>query len=426
MGKYPEETLYINEISKLIESGEIVEATHKIEIYLGKRYINKEIYCFLGIISIIEENYSEAELYINKGLEIAPNDVDLLFNKGYLHQRLYNIELAYHYYELAKSLTQEIDIINEIQVSIDELSLIAESLPKVSIIITTYNRKEMLIRALESAKNQTYLNKEIIVVDDCSTDGTNIEMEKYRNNNEIIYVKNPTNYGMIFNVMQAFYNYASGEYVIFIDHDDYLVDNHFICKAVKILNENSNISMVVGNAYIKNEHTNEVYANGYDLDAVISGRDYFLNYKIGHYYNINSGLSTVFRKETAIKMGCLKEVTHCKDLFLHLKLMLAGDVWVLKDYVGVYTLHSQNISKSLPLEFDYTTINELKVIKNYCLQNGFSDEEIDKWFETQVYLYLSWRFYELWNVGRRGEALDLLNNFKGIQPTSVNQILTSI
>lgn len=43
----------------------------------------------------------------------------------------------------------------------------------ISIIISTYNRKEFITNAIDSVLNQRYKNVEIIVVDDCSTDGTN-------------------------------------------------------------------------------------------------------------------------------------------------------------------------------------------------------------------------------------------------------------
>ena len=44
--------------------------------------------------------------------------------------------------------------------------------PKVSIIITAFNKRERVVRAMTSALDQTYPNLEVIIVDDGSTDGT--------------------------------------------------------------------------------------------------------------------------------------------------------------------------------------------------------------------------------------------------------------
>ncbi|WP_419393373.1 glycosyltransferase [Cytobacillus praedii] len=415
-----------NKITKLIENGNLEDARQELERFLLENTINAEVYCLLAVISVIEGDTNIAEVNIIKGLELDPTNADLLYNYAYIYQQNGDFNKSYEYLDLARQNTQDKDVLAEIQQFKDNLKHMEGQFPKVSIIITTYNQRDHLKRAVDSAINQTYKNFEIIVVDDCSTDGTEELMNIYQKEKGIKYIKNPINYGMVFNVMQAFYNYAKGEYVIFIDHDDYLIDNSFIDKAVKILNENSNLSMVAANCYFLNEDTGDVNAVGFKEDEIINGRDYFLNYKQGKYCNINSGLTNVFRRDNAISMGCFKELSYCKDLFYHLKLLLTGDVAVLKDYVGVYTLHNNNISKSLPLEFDFTTIKELKHIKEYCLNNGFTNEEMDKWLEIQIFLYLRWRFYELWSINKRSEALELLMNFKNLHPLPVNQILMEI
>ena len=86
---------------------------------------------------------------------------------------------------------------------------------KVSVIIPTYNRKGMLLEALESAKAQTYDQVEIIVVDDGSTDGT---FESLQNDPHIQLVRQENsgpsaarNHGL---------RLAHGEYLAFLDSDD--------------------------------------------------------------------------------------------------------------------------------------------------------------------------------------------------------------
>jgi glycosyltransferase involved in cell wall biosynthesis len=92
----------------------------------------------------------------------------------------------------------------------------------VSVVVPTYNRKNTLKRCIDSVLNQTYRNFEIIIVDDCSTDGTYEFVEaEYGNikDIDIIYVINDTNLGTAPS-RNVGASYANGEYIAFHDSDD--------------------------------------------------------------------------------------------------------------------------------------------------------------------------------------------------------------
>ncbi|MDU2673334.1 MAG: glycosyltransferase family 2 protein [Clostridium sp.] len=91
---------------------------------------------------------------------------------------------------------------------------------KVSIIIAAYNIEEYISRCIESCINQTYDNIEIIIVNDGSTDRTLEIINKYRENKKIIVI-NKDNEGLI-EARKSGYKVATGEYVLFIDGDDWL------------------------------------------------------------------------------------------------------------------------------------------------------------------------------------------------------------
>ena len=87
----------------------------------------------------------------------------------------------------------------------------------VSVIIPTFNRSNLVVKAIDSVLAQTYPNVEIIVIDDCSTDNTISVLEKYGNkiqfhrNDVNSYVGFTRNFGV---------SIAKGEYIAFLDSDD--------------------------------------------------------------------------------------------------------------------------------------------------------------------------------------------------------------
>ena len=92
----------------------------------------------------------------------------------------------------------------------------------VSVIITTYNRKEKLKNAINSVLNQTYKNFELIIIDDCSTE----EIEQFIKNNfkSIKYYKNSTNLGVSASRNKGI-ELASFETIAFLDDDDEWLPN---------------------------------------------------------------------------------------------------------------------------------------------------------------------------------------------------------
>ena len=92
--------------------------------------------------------------------------------------------------------------------------------PKVSIIIPVYNTSENLLRGcLESAKNQTLKDIEIICVDDGSTNESGKILDEYAKNDTRFVVVHQEN-GGISAARDKGMELATGEYIQFLDHDD--------------------------------------------------------------------------------------------------------------------------------------------------------------------------------------------------------------
>ena len=91
-------------------------------------------------------------------------------------------------------------------------------MPKVSVIILTYNRATLLRRALQSVLNQSFGDFEIIVVDDASVDGTK-DVMRDMSDNRIQYVQHKQNMGEGRSRNTGLAK-AQGQYIAFLDDDD--------------------------------------------------------------------------------------------------------------------------------------------------------------------------------------------------------------
>ncbi|MDQ0216408.1 glycosyltransferase involved in cell wall biosynthesis [Oikeobacillus pervagus] len=92
-------------------------------------------------------------------------------------------------------------------------------LPKVSILIPTYNRPFYFQLALQSALAQTYPNIEIVVGDNSDNDQTTKIMEHYLGNPNIKYFRNERNIGPVRNQQKCF-DISTGEYINYLMDDD--------------------------------------------------------------------------------------------------------------------------------------------------------------------------------------------------------------
>lgn len=95
----------------------------------------------------------------------------------------------------------------------------------VSIIVPVYNVEKYIHRCVDSILNQTYRNLEIILVDDGSPDNCGSICEEYAQQDDRIKVIHKENGGLGF-ARNSGLDIATGDYVAFVDGDDYIGTNH--------------------------------------------------------------------------------------------------------------------------------------------------------------------------------------------------------
>ncbi|MBE5837320.1 glycosyltransferase family 2 protein [Butyrivibrio sp.] len=114
----------------------------------------------------------------------------------------------------------------------------------VSIIMTVYNREKYVRRGLDSIVAQKNVNIELIIVDDGSTDGSPAILDDYARRYDFIRVIHKSNGGLC-SARNVGLDNAIGDYIFFIDDDDFLSENaiHDLLK----ISLNNDADLVIGN-----------------------------------------------------------------------------------------------------------------------------------------------------------------------------------
>lgn len=100
--------------------------------------------------------------------------------------------------------------------------------PLISVIVPVYNIMEYLPRCVDSICAQTYFNLEIVLVDDGSTDGTGVLCDELAKKDERIRVYHKENGGSS-SARNLALTKVRGEYIGFVDSDDYISENMYQC-----------------------------------------------------------------------------------------------------------------------------------------------------------------------------------------------------
>ncbi|MGL5989235.1 glycosyltransferase family 2 protein [Cetobacterium sp.] len=134
---------------------------------------------------------------------------------------------------------------------------------KVSVIIPVYNVEKYLVRCIESILSQKYKNLEIILVDDGSSDKCGDICDNYSKKDNRIKVYHKTNGGLS-DARNYGMKYITGEYTLFLDSDDWILDE-CIETLLKVALENKNDVVQCGFYYSYEKYL--IYDNRYYKEA---------------------------------------------------------------------------------------------------------------------------------------------------------------
>lgn len=229
-------------------------------------------------------------------------------------------------------------------------------LPMVSFVVTSYNYDKYILNTLESIKNQTYKNFEIVVVDDFSSDKSCEVVEQFISDNQdmkITLIKHQENKGQLSSMISGL-QIANGQFISFIDSDDMLMPD-YAEKHIKVHLETSVAftSCQIAEIGEENElHTLYSVASPHcDVEEFISSE--CPKYEIikgrfgGWYWSPTS--SAMFRK-SSIELIKNYDYTHkwkiCPDKFLFNFADLIGGSAIIFTPLVAYRRHNNNAGNS--------------------------------------------------------------------------------
>ncbi|WP_452229281.1 glycosyltransferase family 2 protein [Lacinutrix sp. MEBiC02404] len=253
---------------------------------------------------------------------------------------------------------------------------------KVTVMIPTYNQEDYIGIAIESVLAQKYTNLEIIIGDDCSTDKTEAVVQKYLYDSRVKYVRHKENLGRVKNYRKLLYDNASGEFVLNLDGDDWLVDPDFIFKAVSLLKENNEMSCVLADRqnYYKALDKFVTYDNKNKpfVKTIMNGNEIFINW-----FNINfvfSHFGCIYRRDLALKLDFYSKNIISSDFESIGKLFINHQVGYLNLISGVWRSHDTNASHNSNTDGVLANLIKYDSLSNYAQKlDVFKKEELVNW-----------------------------------------------
>lgn len=212
----------------------------------------------------------------------------------------------------------------------------------VSIVVPIYNVEKYLPECIDSIIDQTYKNIEIILVNDGSTDNCGKICDEYAPKDERIKVIHKENGGLS-DARNCGIDIANGEYIAFIDSDDYVSEEYIEQLYNAIIENNTKISQC--NLTKVTDTNEEIKKIGYNENARIkSGYDMIKDLYTGHWENIIA-CNKLYCKELFEKLRYPFGKIH-EDEFTTYKILYDVDnVAIVQEYLYKYRQNENSITR---------------------------------------------------------------------------------
>ena len=251
----------------------------------------------------------------------------------------------------------------------------------ITIIIPIYNVEKYLSKCIESVINQTYKNLEIILIDDGSTDSSGIICNQYSKKDsriKLIHIKNSG----VSNARNVGLDNASGDWIVFVDSDDWLEFN-FCERLYEIVMNDPSIDIVCSGY-------KRIYADTVEPINCDKKKIYYNNYQyLLKLLNVQNGYGfchmKLIRKECIKKIRFNNKIVVAEDALFNMQI-LKNVRKVLQIGEGLYNYRFNENSLVRKYDKNYLKkyLNAMKETYKYIKQEYKYNQEILKNFYNYV------------------------------------------
>lgn len=230
----------------------------------------------------------------------------------------------------------------------DSVKIIESKTPKISFLVTYHNQEKYVNDSLNSILNlEIPCEYEILICDDNSKDKTLEIIESFMQKHKNIHLfhtpsslidTNPIHRAS--NNRLTLVRHAKGEYLVFLDGDDYLCDKFYIQKALRAFKENPQIIAAMFNfAYLNTDNTIKPNIINHS-EGIIESKIY-----IKWFYS-HSGAYVFKNQHIKENMSLLESSKNFDDNLITLFMVQFGDIYYYKDVVYMYRQSENSIWNS--------------------------------------------------------------------------------
>jgi glycosyltransferase involved in cell wall biosynthesis len=272
----------------------------------------------------------------------------------------------------------------------------------VSIIIPCYNQGQFLAEAIQSTIDQDYQQKEIIVVNDGSTDNTKEVAAKFLHTIKYIEQENRG----LSSARNAAIRIAKGDYMAFLDSDDVLLPGS-IARRVEYLENHPDTAMICSDSIFFNESGPMGLRS--ELADKPKNPENFRWETVD--YNATPS-STIIRRSCLDKVGLFEEsIRTAEDWLMFVRLSLHFNMAYINEPLIKYRLHKNNLSKAIGLN----NVGHRIAISQLINTPYFND--YPKHFRAQL-LFL--RFASAWRFEPKQVAYNFFLRAVKTDPTQIS------